>query len=734
MIDPSAAAWLARFGDDADDALNDLLLGQVWLGGYAAAEVPQALPQFFPIAQEGQLDTALQCWLASQRRREALPEGVTAKQFAQALADAFTLLQSMSLPRCLGWCRGQARALWAWLQTQPSYASREPRAAFLRALALQQPNRDLLQFWISLCRQGQRAWTHLALFGLRRMPCSDDGTPETSLPLALVNGLIDFGLTLARGRDVSSQKKQWLAELDFLSAVYPMSRDQWASRLREALGVRSKTDALNTLRRWVDERHPAANQAAPVRAGRKPLRSPHWNDDIRPLLERFDHEPAAVRPALQAQMDRHLRYAQESGDTYSLVLSHHQLARFLLQPARPAPNSSLSARFRDPAWALALGQLSAAWAPGNPHSWSVVAAALDAVDDWSRARAVFWFARRRFPYSVFAHTQLGHALAMHGQMEEGEAVFRAAIRRFPDNPVVWSDLAHTLRVAERRDESLAVYRQAQGRFRRHPPIATGLTAVLIDLGQAEAARDALDWAEHVCGDQGDKDQRVLHDLRRRYTALVSGQPMQLKRLKPRRDAAAGDWVTLESAAGTNLRGLDALGESTLWRQRASLASSSQADQDLQRAHHALRAAAEPLAQDVRWQVEHGLWLAAHDGEAVASQYFDQLVAHRPGDGVLTMLQLASHARLGARVDWQGLRSRFSDLAPLLRVADNPQAKRPTELDVALAAVTAEGGEPQLDLLDDDQRQALRIYETAGEPELAELVQQDFLVSLQLSVI
>jgi hypothetical protein len=56
------------------------------------------------------------------------------------------------------------------------------------------------------------------------------------------------------------------------------------------------------------------------------------------------------------------------------------------------------------------------------------------------------------------------------------------------------------------------------------------------------------------------------------------------------------------------------------------------------------------------------------------------------------------------------------------------------LDAALAAVTAEGGEPQLDLLDDDQRQALRIYETAGEPEWAELVQQDFLASLQLSVI
>ena len=68
------------------------------------------------------------------------------------------------------------------------------------------------------------------------------------------------------------------------------------------------------------------------------------------------------------------------------------------------------------------------------------------------------------------------------------------------------------------------------------------------------------------------------------------------------------------------------------------------------------------------------------------------------------------------------------------MADNPQAKRPAELDAALAAVTTVGGEPQLDLLDDDQRQALRLYETAGEAGLADLVQQDFLASLQLSVI
>lgn len=733
-IDQSAAAWLNRFGDKPDDALNDLLLGTVWLGGYSAAEVPQALPQFFPTAYEEQLDNAMRRWLGVQRQRDVLPEGVTAKQFAQALSDAFTLLQGMSLPRCLGWCREQARGLWSWLQGQPSFASYEPRAAFLRALALQQPNRDLLQFWIALCRQGQRSWVQLALFGLRRMPRDDAGTPESSLPLAVVNGLFDYGLVLARGRDDAAHKKLWLAELDFLSAVYPMSPERWASRLGEGLVARHDSGSLRTLRHWLDERHSAANQPMTSRTGRQPLVPPFFDDDIRPLLNRFDNDPASVRPALLVQMDRHLQYAKASGDSYSLVISHHQVARFLLKPASMAAEFALRGKARDAAWALELGQVSAVWAPSNPHTWSVIAKALDVLNDWSRARAAFWYARRRFPYNVHSHTQLGDALAMRGQLVEGEAVYRAAMRRFPDNPVAWSGLAHALRVAHRHAEAVVAYRQAQHRFPRYPTVATGLAAVLVDLGDAEAARDALDWAETVCADGNDKDRRVLADLHQRLQAMVAGRPKPLKKIDPRPETPTGNWAALESAAGVSIRGLDSLGEATLWRERAGFAESSEPAADLERAHRALDLASDTLANDVRWLAERGLLLAVHDGEPAAIRYFDDLVAQRPGDAVLTALQLTSHARLGEPVDWRSLRSRFASLAPLLRVADNPLAKRPAELDAALTALPKEDGEPKLDQLDDDQRQALRLYETATEPGLTDLVKQDFLASLQLSII
>lgn len=297
------------------------------------------------------------------------------------------------------------------------------------------------------------------------------------------------------------------------------------------MALRSPTDALRTLRHWVDQRHSSANQPGLARAARQPLAPPHWDDVIKPLLNGYDRNPSAARPVLVELMHRHLHYAQASGDSHSLVKSHHQLARFLLKPGQPASNTpTLKGRARDAAWALELGQLSAVWAPGNPHSWSVVGNALDEQNDWSRARAVFWYARRRSPYNVFSHTQLSHALAMRGEVDEGEAVYRATRQRFPDNPVVWSALGHTLRVAHRHEAALVAYQHAQQRFPRDPIIATGLTTVLIELGDAPAANEALNWAQQVCGAHLDKDQRVLASLRRHYDALMAGRPMPLMQL------------------------------------------------------------------------------------------------------------------------------------------------------------------------------------------------------------
>lgn len=720
LLDADAQAWLDALAAQPDAALDALLMGEAWLGAYAAQEPAQALPQFLPVAQEDTLDSALLNWLSRQLRQNTLPPEATPKQYALALAQAGVLMQTLSLPRSVAWCRERAPTLWAWLNRQPSFASRDPRGAFLRALALHQTNRDLLPFWMGLCRQGQPRWVALALFGLRRMPVNDDGKMPEGLPTALVGGLLDYGLSLHRHagdtlQKQTEQKRKWLAELDFLSAVYPMSSQRWSAKLRESLVARP-VELIRPVRNWLDERLPSATQitAAHERTGK--LSPGFWEEDIKPHLDVFDRKRDQVMPALRAAVDRRLTYAQETGDAYFLIRSYCRLADFLLKSPDHQTHTA-----RDAAWALQLGQQAVLWAPGNPQAWSVVARALDELGDWPGAQTVFWYTRRRFPYEPKVHAQLGHALAMRGQVAEGEAVYRAAIRRFPSDPVCWADLGNTLRIAQGPQAALAVYRQAQHRFHDNSSICNALTGVLIDLGQVAEAEDALAWAWRVADPNNKTTQRVLDSLQYRLQQLASGQRPPPKRLTPRPQGATQPLAPLEQAAGAGLQGLADLGCATLWRQVGELGKARQA------------LSQNAPAQDVRWQAEEAWLIAQEQGWPTARAWLEQRSGEHPGDGVLAALRLYAAEQVGDAADWSSLRGRFEELAPLIRVRQDRQARQPDELRAALKAVENASGEPQLDELDDDFRMALSVYQTAQDDILAPLVQQDYLAARQLSL-
>lgn len=718
LLDTDAQAWLDALAAQPDAALDALLMGEAWLGAYAAQEPAQALPQFLPVAQEDTLDSALLNWLSRQLRQNTLPPEATPKQYALALTQAGVLMQTLSLPRSVAWCRERAPTLWAWLNRQPSFASRDPRGAFLRALALHQTNRDLLPFWMGLCRQGQPRWVALALFGLRRMPVNDDGKMPEGLPTALVGGLLDYGLSLYRHagdapQKQTEQKRKWLAELDFLSAVYPMSSKNWQARLRDALTVRSQ-EAVRPVRHWLDERWPAINQPVTTGGGRRLIEPPNWDKQIQPLINQFDRERTRVLPQLKTLVAQHAFYAQETGDAYFLIRSYCRLADFLLKSPDHQTHTA-----RDAAWALQLGQQAVLWAPGNHQAWSVVARALDELGDWLGAQTVFWYARRRFPYNPQAHSQLGHALAMRGQVAEGEAVYHAAIRRFPSDPFCWADLGNTLRIAQGPQAALAVYRQAQQRFHDDSPICCALTGVLIDLGQVAKAEAALAWAWRVADPNNKKDQGVLDSLQRRLQQLASGQHLTPKRLAPRPQGATQPLAPLEQAAGAGLQGLADLGCATLWRQVGELGKAR------------LALSQNAPAQDVRWQAEEAWLIAEEQGWPNARAWLEQRSGEHPGDGVLAALCLYATEQSGDAADWGSLRGRFEELAPLIRVRQDRQARQPDELRAALKAVENASGEPQLDELDDDFRMALSVYQTAEDDALAPLVQQDYLAARQL---
>lgn len=694
-MDPSVQKWLDEFAQKPLEALERLLYGKVWLGGYESAEVAQALPQFLPVARYEALDASLCEWLAKQLKSTELPEGVSAKTYARALLNAFGLLQALDLPRSRGWCTEYVARLWSWLKSQAAFPSRDPRPGFLRALALSQLNRGLLPFWSSLCRQGQQEYVQLALFGLRRMPKDDEGRGEHGVPRALIQGILEYGRAAAQSGD--TRKKEWLSEVDFLTAVYPLPKDKWVVPFRDAMAGREPAQRVRT---WLDERYPAANQRVDDRKAKgQPLAPPRWDTDIRPLLDIFDRDPGRAVAAIRAQLDQNRHYARESGDHHDLVRTFCRLADFLLNRRHDAPGA------RDAAWALDLAQEAAIWAPSDPYVWPMVARALDDLGDWSRAQAVFWYARRRFPHEPKAHTQLGHALTMRGLVDEGEAVYRQAIRRFPDNKVCWSALAQTLRVAGQLEEAVAVFREAQSFFHNDNVIANGLTGSLIDMGRKDEANEALEWAQQVAHDDP-KDQALLKDLKRRLAALQDGAPLPLKRPHPTKERAAGDFGALASITGTDLVLLPAMGRATLWRNAGRIEEARSALQELDRSAIA--------------DVENGLLLVLTDGGWLAARNsLERSAARYPGDGTVQVHFQRARTRCGEQADWQSLRGRFEDLAPVIRVEQMSNTKLPPELSG--------------DELDEDGNQAKWVYQASAEESLRDVVQEDFLAARQIAL-
>ena len=694
-MDPSVQKWLDEFAQTPLEALERLLYGKVWLSGYESAEVAQALPQFLPVARHEMLDGSLCEWLAKQLKSTELPEGVSAKAYARALVNAFGLLQVIELPRSREWCTVHVARLSSWLKSQGAFPSRDPRPGFLRALALFQPNRDLLSFWMSLCRKAQREQVQLALFGLRRMPKDDEGTPERGVPRALIRGLLEYGRAAAQSGD--ARKKEWLSEVDFLTAVYPLPKDKWVVPFRDAMAGR---EPAQPVRIWLDERYPAANQRTDDRKAKgQPLVAPRWETEFRPLVDIFDREPERAVPGLRARLDQHRQYARETGDDYYLVRTFCRFADFLLNRRHDAPGA------RDPGWALELGQEAATWAPSNQYTWAVIGLALDELGDWPRAQAVFWYARRRFPHNPKAHSQLGHALAMRGLVDEGEAVYRQAIRRFPDNEFCWCDLAQTLRVAGRLEEAVSVYREAQSFFHKNHVIASGLAATLIELGRKDEASAALDWALQVAPDDP-RQKAFLGDMKKRLAALQDGAPLPLKRPRPPKERAAGDFGVLASITGTDITLLPATGRATLWRNAGRIEEA--------------RSALGELDRSAMSDIEHGLLLVLTDGGwPAARNSLERSAARYPGDGAVQVHFQRARSRCGERADWQSLRGRFEDLAPVIRVEQMGDTELPLELSG--------------DELDEDGNQAKWVYLASAEQTLRDVVQEDFLAARQIAL-
>ncbi|MDP2825106.1 MAG: hypothetical protein Q8O52_20790 [Sulfuritalea sp.] len=631
---PALTRWRTRFAENGSAALSQALAGQISLGSYDRAQPSAALSQILAEADLARADQSLAHWLESRLGKPA-PDGLTGKRFSDALQEAFRLAALLRLRGTRTWCAAHHGDLRQWLRGFYFGVSRDPETALLAVLAEGQPDRSLLPMWLAIARRG-RPLAHVrhALAGLRLMPADDQGKTERGLPRALLQGLIEYGNALAR----QGERKggDWLLEVDFLAAVYPMSKDGWGRNFREVV---AHARPLDTVRNWLDQRYPLALRPFEKTANRSPLEPPYFKD-LEPLLQKAESEFAQLKPRLKQFVEESRHYCRESGDSYYLVRSFCSAGDRLLGV--------------DPGWARDLAHEAGIWAPNNHNCWSVLARALEAEGDWRRAEAVFWQARHRFPEVVQSYNQLAHALLLRGQAELGEAVYRQAIRSFPDNPFCRADLGNTLRILGRGEEALTVYKQAQDRFNRNIVIANAIADILIDLKRLDEAADALAWAEQVLPRDDARNERYVAAIRTRLKNAQSGQAIVLKTLQPRPEIAGGSLSAFADITGSDFSLAPTLGQATLLRRKAN--------GGLARAGDLIA----NLPDGPEKLVEHGLWLAATEGGwPAAAGYYDQVWKRFEGDGVLRVHRQRARARTGARVDWELERKQYPELASVI---------------------------------------------------------------------
>jgi len=204
-----------------------------------------------------------------------------------------------------------------------------------------------------------------------------------------------------------------------------MSIDQWGRRFRELVQAR---DVSSPVRKWLDQRYPAALGPSDPRQAKGNFLQPPHVDELRPLLRQLPENLAAIKPQLQALLDRHRRYYRESGDSFYLVRTFCNLGDRLLD-------------------------LNPTWARGLAH-------ALVLHGDVELGEAVYRAAIKLFPDNPVCRNDLAHILRITDRRDQAVAVYREAQQDFPRNPATINGLADALIDLERLDEAKEILNRA----------------------------------------------------------------------------------------------------------------------------------------------------------------------------------------------------------------------------------------------------------------------------------
>lgn len=483
----SALGWMSEFQLQPLPALDRLLFGRAWVGAQQANDPDEILYRFFHKASpelRQDLDAALRGWF--EKHWGTVP--VDQSRWCQVLRDAFSAALRLDLEQSLAWLRGacqQAQGR-AWLSSLRMGRPRDPEANLLRTLALSQPNCKLLPLWMRLCRMEEERpdyFASLGLMGLYRLP-DEDGQPHPDLHSAVFKGIVEMARAFSRRIFPRSEAERlWKNEVWALMARFPRSEHYWIEHLLPQVASAPRSAPAI----WLCGILPSLEKALQKkkRTRKPPSVQPPSLRETRTLLRRLGRRPSKqARLEMEGLLDRHRRYAEQSGEGEFLV--------------KTLTNTATKVMDSLPHWARQLAEEAFGWAPGDFFVWAARAQAEANSGHPGQALSLLWEAKRRMPEIADIRTNLAEMLRRCDELPLAEMVYRQAVTDFPDNPVCRNGLAGLLKDSKRYQEAESAYRQAAADFPGNPVSRSGL---------AEALRAQARWAEAetVC-------RQAMHDF------------------------------------------------------------------------------------------------------------------------------------------------------------------------------------------------------------------------------
>ena len=293
--------WQAAYAQDPLRALDRLLTGRVFLGRLHRNDADEIIFRLFHTASDEdrtRLDETLQRWFATNWGQA--PADLSVSRWDQVLQNAFSVAVRLNLRQTQTWLLDRRDSGRRWLRTLYLDASRDPEAAFLRALALSQRDTRLLPPWMALCRMDEDRPLYfggLALLGLRKLP-DENGQPHSGIHPAVFRGLVELANALDRQvRPRKDGERYWLVEMRAFMARYPRSQTYWAEHFWPHLRYHRESTAAAWFGKLIRPLKRALEEGHLRRTGYSPARSPS-REDYEAIADLLRHKPLdEVRPA-----------------------------------------------------------------------------------------------------------------------------------------------------------------------------------------------------------------------------------------------------------------------------------------------------------------------------------------------------------------------------------------------------------------------------------------------------